>query len=355
MGWTLVWLATIEVGCQLLVRVEALRTSAIGRPLVAYLERGESTVRRLRAAWSSEEPNQKAMIEAGWIEPARWSDLPARPTPEAPRLAAFYGNSFTRQIASQVGRLDPSIGVRMIFGPVAPASHAYACFLEDRTQHEADAVVLGVVLEMLPGLQAMTRSTVSVVEPSPYTFPRYWLEDGKLAQADPPLRRFEEFERALRDPALWAAHVDALARHDAFYSAAIYDESWLDELALARMLKSAWAIRRHRAIEAPVLASLARPGTSESVALLIELLGRFGEQARVDGRRPLVLLIDTLAVAPEASRFVRDALVARGIEVLVTAEACDGRDPRSYADDGHLSEACAVRVAEQVRDWIIER
>lgn len=350
--WTILWLAGIEAGCQLLVRVEAIRETPVGRPLAAYLERGESTVRRLRSAWASDEPNLKAMIDAGWIDRTRWRALPAHRTPSSPHLAAFYGNSFTRQIATEVGRLDPAIGIRMIFGPVAPASHAYACFLEDRAEHDADAVVLGVVLEMLPGLYAMTRSTVSVVEPSPYTFPRYWLENGVLESAEPAIRRFEDFERALADPALWAAHISVLERHDAYYSAAIYDESWIDELALSRMLKSAWAIGRHRAIEGPVLAGLAQPESSESVALLVELLQRFGEQARADGRRPLVLLIDTPTVAPGASRYVRDQLAVRDIAALVTAETCDGLDPRSFAADGHLSEACAVRVAEQVRGWI---
>lgn len=350
--WTIFWLAGIEAGCQLLIRVEALRESPVGRPLSDYFERGESTIRRLREAWESDEPNQKAMIDAGWIDRSRWQALPAHRTPATPHLAAFYGNSFTRQIANELSSLDPSIGIRMIFGPVAPASHAYACFLEDRGEHEADVVVLGVVLEMLPGLYAMTRSTVSVLEPSPYTFPRYWLENGALASAEPAVRRFEEFERALADPALWAAHVSALQRHDAFYSAAIYDESWLDELVLARMLKSAWAIRRHRAVEVPVLAGLAEPDTSEPVALLVELLRRFGEQARADGRRPLVLLIDTPTVSPGASRYVRDRLASQDIPALVTAETCDSLDPRSFAGDGHLSEECAERVAGKVRDWI---
>lgn len=350
--WTLFWMAGIEASCQLLVRVDALRESPVGRPLADYLDRGESTVRRLRAAWVSDEPNQKAMIDAGWIDRSRWQALPAHRTPATPHLAAFYGNSFTRQIATQVGRLDPSIGIRMVFGPVAPASHAYASYLEDRGEHEADVVVLGVVLEMLPGLYSMTRSTVSVVEPSPYTFPRYWLENGELASAEPALCRFQDFERALSDPELWADHVAVLARHDAFYSSANYDESWLDELALTRMLKSAWVIRHHRAVEGPVLASLAKPASSEAVALLVELLRRFGKQARADGRRPLVVLIDTLAVSPEASRYVRDQLAARDIAVLVTAETCDGRDPRSFAADGHLSDACAVRVAEKLRTWI---
>lgn len=350
--WTIFWLAAIEVGCQILERVEPIRESAFGRPIAAYLERGESTARRLRAAWGSDDPNLKAMIDAGWIDRSRWRELPARRTAATPHLAAFYGNSFTRQIASHVGRLEPAIAVRMIFGPVAPASHAYACFLEDRGEHAADAVVIGVVLEMLPGLRAMTRATQSVVEPSPYTFPRYWIEDGALASADPAIRRFEDFGHALEDTAAWEAHLAALEGHDDFYSAALYNESWLDELAFTRFLKSAWAIRRHRSVVDPVIAGLADPASSEPVAVLVEILRRFGEQAREDGRRPLVLLIDTPAVSPKASRHVRDRLAARNLTTILSADSCDGNDPRSYAADGHLSEACAIRVAEQVRNWI---
>ncbi|MBK7947582.1 MAG: hypothetical protein IPK00_02290 [Deltaproteobacteria bacterium] len=342
--WTILWLAGMEAACQRLIRVEAIRETPVGRPLAAYLERGESTVRRLRSAWVSDDPNVQAMIDAGWIDRARWRALPAQRTAATPHLAAFYGNSFTRQIATEVGRLDPAVGIRMIFGPVAPASHAYACFLEDRAEHDADAVVMGVVLEMLPGLYSMTRSTVSVVEPSPYTFPRYWLENGVLESAEPPVRRFEEFGRALADPELWAAHLSALERHDAFYSAAIYDESWLDELTLARMLKSAWAIGRHRAIEGPVLAGLAEPESSEAVALLVELLRRFGEQARADGRRPLVLLIDTPTVSSGASRYVRDQL-ARG-----TSRPRHRRDLRRIAAAATSRGLCGP-VAEKV-GWI---
>ena len=350
--WTLVWLVALEAGCQLLDRVAWLHESTFGRPLSTYLERGESIEHRLRAAATSDEPTTRAMVDAGWIDRARWKDFPARRAAGSTHLVAFYGNSFTRQIAVQVERLDPAIDVRMVFGPVAPASHAFACFVEDRQEHEADVVVLGVVTEMIPGLLAMTRSTESVVEPSPYTFPRYSLHEGSLEVVEPGMRRLEDFSRALADPKAWSAHLDQLARHDAFYSPAIYKASWLDALAFSRMAKAAWAIRRHRMVSGPVLDGLREPSSSEPVALLLVLLRRFDELARSDGRRPLVLLIDTPSVSPRASVYLREQLAAAGVATILAADSCAGDDPAHFASDGHLSEPCAVRVGERVRAWV---
>ena len=351
--WALVWLVALEAGCQVLNRVAWLHDSAIGRPLSSYLQRGESIERRLRIASTSDEPTARAMVDAGWIDRSRWKDFPSQREPGSTHLVAFYGNSFTRQISNQVERLDPAIDVRMIFGPVAPASHAFACFEEDRTGHQADAVVLGVVTEMIPGLLAMTRSTESVVEPSPYTFPRYRLDDGKLEVVEPSLRRSEDFFNAMEDPQAWSVHLAQLARNDEFYSPIVYNESWHDELALARMLKAAWAIRRHRSITGPVLDGLSHPESSEEIALLLELFHRFDEHARSDGRRPLVLLIDTPLVSPRASAYLRDQLAASKIATVVAADSCAGDAPASFAWDGHLSERCAALVGEQVRDWIV--
>src|SRR5690606_5579293 len=150
----------------------------------------------------------------------------------------------------------------------------------------------------------------------------------------------------------WRAYVAQLAAHDAFYAGVAFEAGPLDRFVLSRLLKSAWAIRRQRMVGDPVRAGLARPDTSEEVALVLELSKRFAEAARASGARPLVVLIDTPGTPAAASPFIAERLAAAGVDAIRTASSCAGDDPANFAGDGHLSAPCAERVAGRVRDWI---
>ena len=353
--FTILWLLVFEAGAYALSQVDRVQQNPVVRPLMLYFQRGKSIERQFRLAAESGNSSEQALIDAGWIDPSKWKDFPSHLEPGATHLVAFYGNSFTRQIRNQVARIDPGLTTRMIFGPIAPPSHAFASFVADRHEHEADVVVLGVVIETMPGLLGMTRSTQSVVEPFAYTFPRFRLVDGRLESTEPVISRSEDLRQALHNPEAWAAHVGQLERHDEYYSSITYQENLFDKLALTRMTKSAWSIRRHRLTSSRVLDSLHEPSTSESVALLLELMDGFARIARADGRRPLVLLIDTPQASNRASAYIRHELEARRTETILAGDSCPGDDPANFAGDGHLSEPCAARIAERVHDWIVQR
>jgi hypothetical protein len=264
---------------------------------------------------------------------------------------AFYGNSFARQLAERLGEIDPGIGVRIVFGPVAPPSHSYASFIADRGHQQADRVVLGVVSNTIPGLLSMTRATQSLVEPAPYTYPRYDLVGGELQATVPVITTSERLREALGDPDLWQTHADQLAQHDEFHSSFVFDASVFDHSIVARLLRRAWSARINRDVTASVRGPDGFDPDAEPVRVLVELVHAFGRQAALQGQRPLVLVVSLPGEGEDLDRLLRAPLREAGLDALHSADLCPPSNLEHFADDGHFSPACAEALATALQTW----
>ncbi len=347
-GWVVFWLAVIDAIAGLTFSPAKSDEPGLVGQFASYFERGMSSEARLRRRVDDPTGRYNEMLASGWVDPEQWRNQNSRAGAGQEQLVAFYGNSLTRQVASVVAEQNPDVGVRMVFGPIAPPSHAYACFLADRGLHAADVVVLGVSSNTVAGVLSMTRITQSIVEPLPYTYTRYFVEDGDITAVEPMVSTLAELRAALAEPAQWQRHSMQLAEFDEFYSARLFNASVLDHSMLAKLLRAALAIRREREVSDRVKGRSGFQEGSEATHVLRAILRDFGSRARSDGRRALVLVMSTIGDGDGLDKLLRESLAQDGIEALYSNDVCPSTDRDTYQDDGHFSPDCARAIAEEL-------
>jgi hypothetical protein len=344
----LLWIAVIDLSAGLLFPTSKMGSGGVRGRLADYFNHGLSIQSRLAIAEADWEGAGGAMLRAGWIDPANWSQQPAARIADQQYLVAFYGNSFARQIGEVTAKADPSVGARIVFGPVSPPSHSYASFLADRGHHEADVAVLGVFAPTVVGLLSMTRATQTVMEPSPYTYPRYRVVDGTLQTVEPVIGSADALRLALKNDALWKQYVTQLATDDDFYIESFFNANLFEKSTSSKLIRTSWAVRHQRLMQERIHDSNGFAPESEAAAILRTLLTDFDKRARSDGQHPIVLVMSTPDFGEHLDELLRDFLRARGIEALHATDTCAALDPRSYKGDGHFSGRCAERITAEL-------
>lgn len=346
--WTCVFLALLDVGVNLAFPYPRDPRIAPDSSLAVYFEYGRSLEGKLARMIGPTAGTSSPLALAGWLSPDLGAEEPRAPAPGSDLLVAIYGQSFSEQAGRAMQELDPTITLRVLGGPAAPASHSHAAFLADRGRHRADVVVLGILSSSVAALDAASGTTWQFEGPAPYTFPRYSLRGDELIAATPPVGSYEELQGAWHDPARWRDYRDWLRAHDRFYSPLLFRRNALDASALFRIARRAWAQKNKDA----VLSRTHQPGgfreDSEAVGVLRALAVDFAAVAVRDGRRPVLLLIHDHGFSDHLIRVLRPAMERHGIPFVSTHEVVSAEEPANFIPDGHFTPEANRKIAMEL-------
>ena len=342
---TLAWLVVLDVVVGYVTRMPAdprAQPSALQR----YFDYGRSVEGKLRMRVGRTPETSTPVIGTGWLEPAEPPAQPKQASAPGKVLMAVYGQSFTHQAASRLAALDPRFELRKLGGPAAPLAHSYAMYQQDRHEHDAQVAVIGIVAGTLPMLVTMTPMTVMFEDPYPYTYPRYFVRDGKLAAFEPELRSFAGLRAALDDPTQWKRFEADLREHDLAYDALVFEADWLDYSTIGRAARRGYAQKQMRAS----VARLATPRGFRNQDGLVDtataLLLEFAKSARQDGRMPYVLLFQDAGTRNSLAASFAEVLEQHDIGFLSSFDYVPPGDNANFLKDGHFRPELMQRFVD---------
>lgn len=313
-----------------------------------YFDYGRSIEGKVRRQMGPTNDTSAPIAQAGWLNAQKIEEQPQVPAPGDDLLIANYGMSFTMRVMGEMERLDPRITLRTMAGPAAPPNFSYSAYQFDRGKHKANVVVLGILASSVKGLDAMTGMTWGAEVPAPYTFPKYKVEQGKLQAIQPQIQSLDQLRAAMQSPEQWNAFVHQLQTNDRFFNAFTFEQTILDNSALFRLLRRAWAKADQEGRTAQIHSKDGFNEQWEQATVLKRIVEEFSTTAKQDGIMPIVLLINDRGYDDHLYQLLRSTLEQNAIPFVSTHDIAPATDQKNFVGDGHFIPEVDQKIAAKV-------
>lgn len=347
--WIVLFLVMFDVAINLRFPYPSDPQATSPGQLNTYFEYGRSVEGKLTRMLGATDESSVPLAQAGWLDLESWKklNLPVSRPPGKDLLVAMYGMSFSHHVGEVMEAMDSKLAVRLIGGPAAPPNHSFAAYNIDRGNHQADVVVLGVLASSVKALRTMNGMTWQFEGPAPYTYPRYFLDGGKLKAVWPKVQSLAQFRAAFHDKQQWDAFVNQMQQHDGFYNSFLFDHNWLDNSVLVRMMRRAFAQRHQMTIGNEVYSSAGFNAESD-ISVLRAMVSEFAATAKQDGKLPVVLVINDRGYDDDLFQVLKPTLEKNSIPYVSTHSIAPATDVRNFIGDGHFIESANKSIATAV-------
>lgn len=345
--WTLLWLVAFDVAAGAAFRMPADRTVEPNR-LQYYFEYGRSVEGKLRAMVVANDDACAPIVRAGWLRDVKDAKGPTRASAPDKILIAGYGQSFTHHILEHMAAQDARFEVRFIGGPGAPLSHSVKVAELDAQAHEAPIVFVGVLASALPQLLMLTPMTWGFEAPTPYTFPRYRLREGRLEETPPPVDDLAGLRAVLSDAASFARFRDVLATDNPSFNGWIFDADVMDHSAIGRLVRRALGHGHQTDFTGRYHSRSGFTNEDDLVDVTRALVLQHVARVRAEGRTPVMVLIEDRGYEGHLEAVLRDTLEADRVPFVSTRTDAPAGDLGNFIQDGHFSPEADARIARRV-------
>jgi hypothetical protein len=314
-----------------------------------YFNYGRSIEGKFSQKIGQTDDSSSALAQAGWLDPDLWKklNLPTSRKQEGDLFVAIYGMSFSNEVGEAMKEIESKITLRMIAAPAAPPSYSFAAYNLDRGRHEADVVILGVLASAVKGLRTMSGATWQFEIPAPYTYPKYWLEDGKLKQVYPAITSLAQLRTGIHNQQKWNAYTQQLQEHDQFFNPFLFHGNFLDNFATVRLIRRAWSQHHQKAIERQIYNSEGFNGKYE-IPVLRGIITEFAATATQDGKVPIVLLINDQGYKDHLFQALAPTLETEKIPYVSTHSLVSPSNSSNFVPDGHFTKSANQKIAQAV-------
>lgn len=347
--WILFFLVVFDVLINFLFPYPSEPHVTSAGQLNTYFEYGRSVEGKLSRMVGPTDESSSSLAQAGWLDPQLWKklNLPVSRPPAKDLLIAIYGMSFSNQVGEVMEAMDSRLAIRAIAGPAGPPNYAFAAYNLDRGQHQADVVILGLLASSVKALRTLNGMTWQFEGPAPYTYPRYFVEDGKLKATWPKILSLAQLRAAHQDKAQWDAFVTQMREHDGFFNSFLFEHNWLDNSAIVRMIRRAWA-QRHQTTITNQIHSPAGFNAETEIPVLRAMVADFAATAKADGKLPIVLVLNDRGYEDHLFQALKPTLESASIPYVSTHNIAPATDIRNFVGDGHFTESANKLIAEAV-------
>jgi hypothetical protein len=323
--------------------------------LKLYFEYGRSVEGKLARMIGPTDELSGPVAQAGWLDPEMWKKLniPTNRAAGEDLLVAIYGMSFSNYMGEAMKEIDAKIGLRLIAGPSAPPNYAFAAYNLDRGKHQADVAILGILASSVKALRTISGLTWNFEVPIPYTYPRYFVEDGKLKAIWPQVLSLAQLRAVRQDQQQWNEFVTQIRENDQFFNSFLFKRNWLDNSAIVRLIRRAYA-QRHQAMIANKIYSSAGFNAEIDIPVLSAIVTDFAATARSDGKFPIVLLISDRGYEDHLFQALSATLEGASIPYISTHNIAAATDIRNFVAEGHFTESANKLIAKAVLKLINE-
>lgn len=353
--WILFFLVAFDVSINFLFPYPSDPRATPPGQLNVYFEYGRSVEGKLSRMVGPTDESSSPLAPAGWLDSELWRklNLPVSRAPGEDLLVAIYGMSFSNQVGDAMKAIDSRITLRTIAGPAAPPNYSFAAYNLDRGRHQADVVILGVLASSVKALRTLNGMTWQFEGPAPYTYPRYFLEDGKLKAIWPKILSLAQLRAALQDKQQWEAFVTQMREHDQFFNTFLFKRNLLDTSVVVRLIRRAWA-QRHQMMITNQTHSSAGFNAELEIPVLRAIVADFAATARGDGKMPIVLILNDRGYNDHLFQALKPTLENASIPYVSTHNIAPATDLKNFVGDGHFVESANKLIGKAVLELINE-
>jgi hypothetical protein len=349
--YTLLSLIALDVAINVLFRYPADPLNTNPGSFNLYFDYGRSLEAKIFRQLGKTDSQSALIAQAGWLD-TQGQDEPTQPKAGSDMLVALYGMSFSNQVGDALQKIDPKITTRMIAAPYAPPNHSFAAYQQDRPRHSAKVVIFGILASGVQGLDSMTGMTLGGEVPAPYTFPQYDLVKGQLKPVSAKIQTLAQLRTARDNPQQWQAFVNQLAERDRFYNPLTFQQNLIDQSAILRTARRAWAKKQRDQVSQSIHTSAGFNPQWRQIPVLQQMVTEFAAEAKQDGALPIVLLIQDQGYDDHLFNVLQSTLAQTGIAYVSTHTIAPTSDRQNFVADGHFTTAANQRIAAKVLEVI---
>jgi len=346
--WIGFYLVFIDIGVNIIFKFPEDPQQHPPSLLQGYFEYGRSIEGKFKKMAFAALIQVDPTIGYGWLK-GRGNDSQVRKAGENQTLVAVYGMSHTKLLGDAMAKMGNKYLIRSICAPGAPVGWGYTAYSLDREEHSAKIVIWGIMTDNVPFTGATLGATIYFELGHPYTFPRYYVEDGILKMIFPPFLSLEGFKEYRNDKAKWHEYIQWLSKHDKFYDAFLFKEGLTDNSTFLRVIRRAYAQTVHERDFNRVYTKDGFKADSEEIATLRLMVEEFAESARRQKRLPVIYIVNNRGRGDHLYRALKPSLDAKKISFLSSHIICPPDDPKSFIpSDGHFTPAKDIELAKEM-------
>lgn len=327
--WIVFYLALIDIAVNIIFRFPEDPQKNPPSFFQGYFEYGRSVEGKFDCFIRAAKLQSAPTLGYGWIQSKSYESLPQK-AGKNQTLIAVYGMSHAELLGKAIAKVDSKYVVRIIMAPGAPPGWSFAAYEADKNQHEARVVILGIMTDNIAYISATSGATSYFDMSHPYTFPRYYVEDGQLKQIYPPFCTEESFKKYLYNPKKWTEYTEWLSKNDKFYDAFLFKRSLTDRSSLFRVLRHAYSEKIKDKLISRVYTKDGFNLNSEEIIALQEIVKAFAQSAREQKRLPIIYIVNNEGRGDHLYRALKPVLDANSISFLSTHIICPPDDPRVF-------------------------
>ena len=347
--WICAYLVGIDVAVNAIFRYPRDPRNLSPAALQRFFEYGRSVEGKLARMMGKPGGPSSRVLSSGWLDGSAVR-IQSKDTQRGDRPAVtVYGMSHAVQLAEALAKADDSLFVRSVGAPGAVPTWAYEAYLADRDRFNSEVVILGIMTEGVSLIGTTSGTTNHFDSVWPYTYPRYYLRDGKLGRRSPPCLCLKEYKEHFYDPEKWESYVDWLRLNDKYYDPLLFRKTFLDGSSIFRMLRRAYAYAKRRSLEAAVYSE--RGGfnmESDEVKILRSIVVEFCDAAKRNHSLPMIFLVNNLHTSDHLYKALEPTLTSQKILFLSTHRICPPNDPRNYLPDSHFLPSKNAEMAKRI-------
>jgi hypothetical protein len=346
--WFIIFLIILDVTFNILFPYPSDPLNVSPPQMSLFFDYGRSVEAKVQRQIGPTDETSSPLSKAGWLISDEINTLPTNPAPGSNLLLATYGMSFSNQVSEAVQAIDPRITLRLVAGPAAPPNFVFTAYNLDRKKHKANVVMLGILASSLPAMDAISGMNWTPEVPPPYTFPKYYLKNEKLQAIWPEIKSLKELREAFKDQKKWKDFVTQMSINDRFFNSFIFTHNFLDYSALIRLIRRGWQQTYLSEITAQIHTTKGFNPTWDQIPVLKSIITEFNNTARLDGRLPIVLLLNDRKYEDHLFKILEETLKKEQIPYVSTHNIVPGTNLNNFMGDGHFTKEANAKIAPEV-------
>jgi hypothetical protein len=345
--WIVIWLMLIDVVINVAFAYPSRAQASTPGALAAYFDYGRSIEGKIRRLVGPTNDLSSPRALDGWLPIRPTRELITRRRAGATPSVSIYGMSFSNQIAETLAEAEPEFEVRRVSAPSAPPNHSYTAYLLDGGGR-SDVVVLSILASSIQGMASNNGMTWRFEGPSPYTFPRYQLEDSGLGVQWPSVLSLDDLRNVMSDAERWKAYMEELQRSDECYRSFLFRQDLSDASALLRLIRRALGQRHQEFLAHRIHDSAGFHLASNEIQVLNRMVDAFASDARKQEKLPVILLLHNRGYADHLYLALKGILDRDNIPFVSTHTICPANDIRNFEPDNHFTKEANIKIAREL-------
>lgn len=346
--WIILYLVLIDIGINIVFSFPTNPQKTKPSFLQGYFEYGRSVEGKFDSMIKAARLQSEPTLGYGWLK-RRSTDSQTQKALPGHTLVAVYGMSHTKMLGEAIAHIDNKYIIRNITAPGAPVGWSFTAYDIDKDNHKADVVILGIMTDNIAILGATSGATTYFDLGHPYTFPRYFVDNGQLRQKYPPFFTEEGFVEYFSNANKWQEYREWLAVNDKFYDAFLFKRTITDHSAFLRVIRRAYADIIRKRITRNIYTKNGFDLGSEEIKILRAMIVEFAQSARTQKKLPIVYIVNNEGRSDHLYRAVKPILDKYKICYLSSHIICPPDDPKVYlGTNSHFTPEKDIELAKEI-------